>query len=61
MAIKMRKSSQRTKTARINCTFNPATRSVLEKLTRIQDRSMTNVLELLVMEKGREYGLIEAR
>jgi len=49
------------KTERVNYKINSETRIVLEKLSKIQSRSMTSTLELIIMEKGKEYGLIEAR
>jgi hypothetical protein len=49
------------KTIRQNLVFSKQTRVLLEKLTRIHDRSMTGVIEQLIKKEAKEYGLIEAR
>jgi len=49
------------KTERVNLQITTENRKLLEKLAKIHDRSMTNMVEVLVIREAKEYGLIEAR
>jgi hypothetical protein len=49
------------KSEKLNFKFTPDTRRLLEKLSKINDRSMTNMLEVLIVKESREFGLIESR
>jgi hypothetical protein len=37
------------------------TKTMLKKLSKLQDRSMTGVLQYLIKKEAREYGLVEPR
>jgi len=54
-------NTHRNKPARITFQVADDTRSMLEKLTKIHDRSMTGVIEQLIKREARENGLIEER
>ena len=49
------------KTTPIFMTISKDSRLMLEKLSKIHHRSMTNTVEQLIREEAIEYGLIEAR
>ena len=49
------------KTERVNLQISTKNRILLEKLAKIHDRSMTNMIEVLVVKEAKEYGLIESR
>lgn len=52
---------EKTKTQKMTFEFSDDTRSLLLKLHKLQDRSMTGVIEHLVKNEGKKYGLIESR
>lgn len=56
-------NSNRTKSrdARINIMTTREHRIMLEKLSKIHERSMTGVFEMLVKQESKVYGLIESR
>jgi len=45
----------------MNINISKDSRILLEKLSKIHDRSMTNCIEYLLKKEGTEYGLIESR
>jgi hypothetical protein len=49
------------KNQRIGFTVTPETRSMLIKLSKLHDRSITSVFEQLIKKEAKEYGLIESR
>lgn len=51
----------RNKQARITFQVSTDTRALLEKLTKIHDRTMTGVIEQLIKKEAKVCGLIEPR
>lgn len=54
-------TEQSPRTSKVNYVLREETKSMLEKLAKIHDRSMTGVIEQLIKKEAKEYGLIESR
>ena len=57
----MKATRKRVKKHLMNFKFSPRNRLILQKLAKVQNKDMTAIVERLVFEEGKRYGLLETR